>query len=287
MAQTLDDSENIIYCQEGDDELSPFALKIYAMQYNDLVETDSADVNRSSYDNTFEMYADLDCENPFNIDSSLRQLTLLLNDNKCSQHDFKDIEKGKICLLKNVAEIRLTIFPTISLTTLQKEDVVNQVKNSIYLKYNARELQFGEEINYDDLFTNILNSSNLIKNISLNQIQYYTYALYYSDGEYLTIDVDSAGGQGQNIAIQDKWRQVCVSDEVDYIHMHINKNANGSSVTDGPNGQKWFNAYLGWSGAVQNDAIASQEVPVNSQYANKKIYLCDSSGIVYYLNEDN
>ena len=60
-------------------------------------------------------------------------------------------------------------------------------------------------------------NNNLIKNISLNQIQYYTYALYYSQGEHLIVNEHIEGAE-QDITLQDKWRQVCVSDEIDYIH---------------------------------------------------------------------
>ena len=282
--QTLDDSERIYYAQENDDKkLSPFGLKIYALQYNDLTETNSSEVNKSAYDNTFEMYADLDCENPFNWDSSLRQLTLVLNDDKCSQHDFKDIEANKICLLKNVAEISLTVFPTISLTTLQKENLISDIKNQIYMKYNARQIKFGQEINYDDLFTNLLTSNNLIKNISLNQIQYYTYALYYSQGEHLIVNEYKEGAE-QNITLQDKWRQVCVSDEIDYIHTTLETDQeNAIVVYTSPSEQKWFNAYLGWP----SDSSFGSNTNISSQYANNRIYLVDQQGIVYYLNEDN
>ena len=110
-----------------------------------------------------------------------------------------DIQPNKICLLKNVAEISLTVFPTITLTKLQKDNVIDDIRNTIYLKYNARKVNFGEEINYDDLFTNILTANNLIKNISLNQIQYYTYAMYYSNGE-------TYNDNGIEIKLQNKWR---------------------------------------------------------------------------------
>jgi len=52
--------------------LEPFALKIYALQYNDLTNTESTSQNKNAYDNTFEMFEDLDVEDPLNIDSSLR-----------------------------------------------------------------------------------------------------------------------------------------------------------------------------------------------------------------------
>lgn len=217
VASSINDSENIIYKQEAetysDGRLSPFSLKVYALQYNDLTDTESTSQNKIAYDNTFEMYSDLDVENVSNIDSSLRQLTLLLNDEKCVQHDFQDIKPNKICLIKNVAEISMTVFPTVSLTKLQQEDVSNSIKNQIYKLYNARMVNFGEEINYDTLFTNLLTSSNLIKNISLNQIQYFTYALYYSKDE----EDDYVSDAQNKRKIKDKWRQVCVSDEIDYV----------------------------------------------------------------------
>ena len=284
--QSLDDSSSkIYYAQNGENNLSAFNLKIYALQYNDLTETDSVEINKAAYDNTFEMYTDLNCENPF-IDSSLRNLTLLLNDDKCAQHDFSNIEPNKICLLKNVAEISLTVFPKISLTTLQKKDLVNDIKNQIYLKYNARQLRFGEEIGYDDLFTNILTSSNFIKNISLNQIQYYTYALYYSKGEkYL---VNALTDREEEITLQDRWRQVCISDEIDYVHMTPESDSEGFVIVQNSGSQKWFDARLGWEG-VEGD-LYGQNTSISSQYANNRIYLIDNpdnSGLVYYLNEDN
>lgn len=218
VASNLNESENIVYTQEANrtsdpyanGKIDPFGLKVYALQYNDLTNTTSTSQNKQAYDNTFQMYTDLDVEDPLNVDSSLRQLVLLLNDERCIQHDFSDIEPNKICLIKNVAEISLMVFPTVKLTELQKEDVVNSIRNQIYDMYNARRVNFGEEVNYDDLFTNILTSSNLIKNISLSQIQYFAYALYYSDDEY----------DGE-YKLAPAWKEVCVSDEVNYLMVDI------------------------------------------------------------------
>lgn len=283
MAYTMDDSENVVYTQEADvktygtgqnaedaGKITPFGLKVYALQYNDLVDTDSVDVNRSAYDNTFVMYQDLDVEDEFNIDSSLRQLVLLLNDDRCVQHDFLDIEPNKICLLKNIAEVSMIVFPTISLTEIQKKNVINDIRNQIYLKYNARKVDFGEQINYEDLFTNIITSNNLIKNISLNQIQYYTYVMYYSNEE-------SGNIYGQDFILQNKWRSVCVSDEVDYIRLSI------KSAYKNTQDVVCFDAIQGFS----TDDIYYRNINIVDQFKGKNLYFIDEYGNIFYLNEDN
>lgn len=264
MASTLDDSENVVYMQEDieDAELTPFSLKVYALKYEDIQSTASDSQNKLAYDDTFEMFDDLDVDDPLNIDSSLRNLVLLLNDDKCVQHDFSDILPNKICLLKNVAEISMTVFPTIALTKIQRDNVVSSIKNTIYVKYNSRQLRFGEEINYDDLFTNLLTSSTLIKNISLNQIQYYTYALYYSQGETFYPDGGELG-----ITLKDQWRQVCVSDEFDYI-----KIISGTSTSHDDNNAYYNNAIVGWG--TSSDTMTAP-VKVVEQYKNQPIYFAD------------
>lgn len=275
VASTLNDSENIVYTQEADrtsdpyanGKVSPFGLKIYALQYNDLTDTTSVSQNKQAYDNTFQMYVDRDVEDPLNIDSSLRQLVLLLNDEKCVQHDFSDIEPNKMCLIKNVAEIKLTVFPTIKLTTIQKENVINSIRNQIYNLYNARKLNFGEEINYDDLFTDILTSSNLIKNISLNQIMYYTYALYYSDDEY----------DGTH-KLAPAWKEVCISDEVDYVLADI---LDEESEKDDGSGRLVHEAYLH---GTNNDVKSIGKKNVFLMSPDDTIEA--TSGYVYFLNKD-
>lgn len=271
VASTLNDSENIVYRQESDysehpyedGKIDPFGLKIYALQYNDLTNTTSTSQNKQAYDNTFQMYADLDVEDPLNVDSSLRQLVLLLNDERCIQHDFSDIEPNKICLIKNVAEINLMVFPTVRLTDSQKDDVVNSIRNQIYDKYNARMVNFGEEINYDDLFTNIITSSNLIKNISLGQIQYFAYALYYSNDEY---DGD--------YKLAPAWKEVCVSDEVNYLMCNIEDDY-----------------VLSGNRLAHHAVLAGTTSNVTSKNV-KNIFLMtpdgeQGGGNVYFLNQDN
>jgi len=168
--------------------------------------------------------------------------------------------------LKNVAEISLTVFPTIKLTSLQKENVTNSIRDQIYNLYNARMVNFGEEINYDDLFTNILTSNSLIKNISLNQIQYYTYALYYSTDEY-----DASLNPASPLTHQ--WREVCVSDENDYILCSVGSGTRKSGA--------------GNSRIVHSATLASNGEDVKS-LKKKNIYFIDQdTNYVYFLNQDN
>lgn len=258
MASTLDESENVVYMPQSgsieeyaEDRLHPFALKVYAFQYAEISDSASESENKKAYDTTFTMYVDRDVENPFNIDSTLLQLTQLLNDERCIQHDFSDIQSNKICLLKNIAEINLMVFPNVKLTELQKQNVIDSIKNQIYKKYNSREREFGQGVDYDTLFTDILTSDALIKNVSLNQVQYYTYAIYYSEGE----------GSG----VEDGWKEVCVSDEYDYINL-AQQNA-GEFVIQGQNtepGEKGSNVFF-----IYGDDSGSPMVYVTDE--NKKL----------------
>lgn len=170
-------------------KMEPFDLKIYAMQYS------SVNSSKQEYDKSFEMYVDTD---PNELGSKLWTLTQLLNQNKCISHDFNSLDKNKMCLLRNKYTIKCKIIPTMVLTALQQSSVKQNISQALYSNFNARNVDFGSELDYELLQKTVQNADNRIKTVILDTPNMDTYAWYLDDNGV--------------------FKDICISDEhSDYI----------------------------------------------------------------------
>ena len=202
--------------QEAPD-LEPFDLKIYAFKYS------SIENQKMMYDYAFTMYDEID---PNKVGGDLADLLNELEDKKLISHNYSSLEKNKICLLKNMAIITCRIIPSSSTTALQKSNIKTTISNALYNKFSCHKQEFGEELDYQSVYETILLADNRIRNIILNDIDYNTYAIYYSND-----DNEGTGGLTGGA-----WKSVCVSDETSsyisgYFH-NFNFYYNYDSVND-------------------------------------------------------
>ena len=179
--------------------LSPFDLKIYALNYVTSYNS------KSEYDSSFTLYQDRD---PNALGSNLWNITQLLNNSKCLSHNFTSIEADKICLLKNKYYITCKIVPNTALSTIQQYAVKQSIMQTLFNKLNAHEVDFGDSIGYDFLYQIISTADERIKTLILDTPSLDTYAVYF-DSESST------------------WKEICVSDEhSDYITGYFNDDDN-------------------------------------------------------------
>ena len=216
----ISETSDLINYEYAIDGMDAFDLKVYALNYNDLL------YSKGDYDLTFTMYTDrgasidstIDPAGHQGINSNLYQLVKLLDDQKCICHDFNDIEANKICLFKNKFTINCNIIPVASVSEIQKTEIKQNISQSIYQALNARNIEFGEKMEYDSIYRIILNSDKRIKAVMLDNIEYDTYAIYYDDGYNHstlppTIDSDIEAG----------WKEICISDQTTgYIKGYYN-----------------------------------------------------------------
>lgn len=235
--------------QEHDQEapdLEPFDLKIYAFKYS------SIENQKMMYDYAFTMLDEID---PNKVGGDLAELLNELEDKKLISHNYTALEKNKICLLKNMAIITCRVIPSSSTTTLQKSNIKSTISNALYNKFSCHKQEFGEGLDYQSVYETILLADNRIRNIILNDIDYNTYAIYYSD--------DENEGEG--------WKAVCISDETSsYI----------SGYYDEAVSHNFYYNYDSTTGDYSNPIPEALKSGVNS-------YLDLRNGFVYRYNSEN
>ena len=148
-------------------DMAPFDLKLYVLQY---VGTPST---YADYNTGFTLVSR---EAPF-------ALTSYLENEKCIQHDFIELQKNKICFLKNCYKISTTIIPTQTLNSEQTNNLRSVIQNALFEKLNSNAVDFGEEVGFRKVFEVIEESSPFIKSVSLDSIVYNTYATYFDEND--------------------------------------------------------------------------------------------------------
>ena len=155
-------------------KITPYDLKIYLLQSfpYDSIST------YNEYNSTFELYSDMELDI---TDSNVKKMIDALNTFKCISHEFYTPEPGKICFLKNKYNVDLQILANQDLTSLQALEVKQNICRAVYNQFNSNKVEFGEEINYDDLLECIKNADSRIKTAILDRLTYDTYAVFYLD----------------------------------------------------------------------------------------------------------
>ena len=148
--------------------MDAFSLKIYALRYAETV-------NVNNFADTFSIVPNF----AVSKSSDMTLLEKQLEETKCIQHDFQVLEEDKILFLKNKFPITCKIIPQYSLTEMQQKDVISKVYDALAKGLNSKEVGFGEEADYDRIYSLITNADERIKAIVLDDIVYETYAVVY------------------------------------------------------------------------------------------------------------
>lgn len=162
-------------------DMDAFDLKLYLLQY---VGTPN---NFGLFNLGFTMVSSVEPNSA---------VTSYLEEQKCISHDFVNLQLNKICILKNKYQIGCKIIPTSTLNDDQKTSLIDSIKSTIFNNLNSHEIGFGEQVSFQSLFDLLSKSNPLIRTISLDNINFYTYASYFDSNE--------------------KYKEVCVSNQHPY-----------------------------------------------------------------------
>lgn len=155
---------------EAVEKMNPYDLCIYALKAFSMTDY-SVDRPSNALNNSF-----LPADN-----STLRIIRKNLEDLKCINHTFKDLYSNDIFCFKNYVPINATITPYSKITKTEKEEILVSINRALVEAFNARELEFGEELSYDKVYDVILNSDERIKSITLADFEY-TPKVMFADG---------------------------------------------------------------------------------------------------------
>lgn len=145
-------------------KMDAFSLKMYLLNWVDNV------YDKTSYNKTFTMIE--------SVDPSVSVLGYI-DDVKSIQHDFVSLEPMKPLMFKNKYPVTVKIIPQYSVSEQQQREIENNVRLAIYDRFNAKSVEFGEEVTYDEVYDTIMNCDGRIKAIVLDELDFKTYAVIY------------------------------------------------------------------------------------------------------------
>ena len=173
----------IVRDDDGKPELTAFSLKLYLLQYVENVS------DYSTFSKTFDPLSTAQLDN----------VKLYISDVKSIQHDYADFltadkNSANILYFKNRFPVNCTIIPQYQLNNVEVAEVRKNIKDSLYLALNAKEIDFGQDISYDLLYDTIMNSDARIKSVSLplDGITYQTYAVYFDGKDFKEVNISDA-----------------------------------------------------------------------------------------------
>lgn len=123
-----------------------------------------------SYDRSFQTNRD-----------TITQAQEAIQNYKSIQHNYKDtIDKSSKSpfIFKNLVSLDGKVLTYQKVTVKEAEEIQNKIKNHLYNVYQARNVDFGKELDYNDLVDEIKNADDRIKTVVLD---YPKYNIHYMD----------------------------------------------------------------------------------------------------------
>lgn len=155
-------SLNSISPSDNKPNMDAFTIGIYALV--NVPNVGDAD----SYDRSFQTNQD-----------TITQAQEAIQDYKSIQHDYKDTILKSLqspFIFKNLVSLDGKVLTYQKVTVKEAEEIQNKIKNHLYNVYQARNVDFGKELDYNDLVDEIKNADDRIKTVVLD---YPEYNLYY------------------------------------------------------------------------------------------------------------
>ena len=148
----------ICYINESDEtttgkaKINHFDLVLYPFK------TVTGTGTKTEYDNSFKYTA----ENSYDIE---RQLSL----NKTVAHNIIYPEAEELVCIKNYLRLKARITTTKRVGAVEEKEILNRIYVNIFKNFNARKLDFGEEIPTNTIEKVILNADSRIKSVNLDE----------------------------------------------------------------------------------------------------------------------
>ena len=120
--------------------------------------------NESSYNRTFS------------VNDNYEVIETEIDDSKCISHEYFNVigntYSDKPFIFKNFYKLVGNIITYYKVSSTEATEIENNIKLALMQTYNARGVNFGEPIIYDDLITTIQSADTRIKTVILNEPEY-------------------------------------------------------------------------------------------------------------------
>ncbi len=130
-------------------------------------------------------YSENDYKNSFKYSSAnMNEIEADLQNFKTISHNIKLPEETDIFCIKNYLDLHAKITTTIKVTAVEEALIKEAIFSAVYKKFNARNLDFGEEIPFDTILETIQTADPRIKNVALEEPELVTVAQTVKGDEY-------------------------------------------------------------------------------------------------------
>lgn len=162
--KTLLRSTAVMTATESQPAIDHFDLVLYPFKSYNQVKSNVKDI-RAVYDSSFSYTT-----------SSFEDIRARLTSNQLSTiaHAFKQPRKGDILSINNYLRLNALISTNTKLTVEESAFIVDKIKIDLANAFNMRELDFGEEIPFDDILAVIEAADSRIRIVSLAEPALYT-----------------------------------------------------------------------------------------------------------------
>ncbi len=180
-----------VYIEEGveEDSMNAFDLRAYLFQHAGTVAT------LQQYNDSFELLPQ--------SSNRYKEAVNLLESSKCVQHNFKEYMIDVPVMFKNVYPLHIKIIPQYKIGDNEQTQVQRSILEALRKHCNSRNIEFGAEPDYNEIYDVISSSDDRIKAVMMSDFTYTTMAVYWTDL--------SDGNKGfKEIPISDSETPLCV-----------------------------------------------------------------------------
>lgn len=111
-----------------------------------------------------------------------------LENYKTISHNYKTLDaitnKDDIYCLKNKYKLKANISTTYKVNSAEEKEILNNIYRELYKNFNARKVDFGEEIPYDSVLKVIENADTRIKVVILEDFEISPWVMFANGNEY-------------------------------------------------------------------------------------------------------
>lgn len=152
--------------------MTPFDLSIYALKMFSIADY-NAYLPQRALENSFKPVDE----------NTLDDIKAYLEESKNICHTYKDPNGNDIFTFKNYAPLKVNIIPYYKVTKAERNEILNNIYIALSQNFNPRNIEFGEELDRDQLKKVIIEADSRIKDISLD-FDYYMKAMTNTGLEY-------------------------------------------------------------------------------------------------------
>lgn len=156
------------------DLLTAFDLRMCLLQ--DVNTFDTNEAYKASYE-VVSSFAEAGAVTQNRTDEA-KAVEAALQEDKSVQHDYAPLLVGKTCMIRNKYLINATVLPQYRVTTVQASEIQAKVFQALRDGLNASAVNFGQEVEYEDVYNIILNADSRIKAVAMDDLKYTPYAVY-------------------------------------------------------------------------------------------------------------